>query len=244
MTWISKASAAQRAGRAGRTGPGHCYRLYSSAVFENYFEQFPKPEILRLPIEGVVLQMKSMQIDAVVNFPFPTPPDRMNLRKAQNVLKNLGALVASPTQAVDVGGTITDLGRAMSLFPLSPRYSKMLLLSRQQGCLPYMICIVAALSVGDPFVREENLGPAKVVRSDDVELEDVELVADDRRSQRRAFFASQQVCYVVLTKAHILMHTSIIQRWAKPAVTSSDFFQSSARMNMQAAARSFVTSIL
>jgi hypothetical protein len=74
VSWISKASATQRAGRAGRTGPGHCYRLYSSAVFENYFDEFSKPEILRMPIDGVVLQMKSMHIDAVVNFPFPTPP--------------------------------------------------------------------------------------------------------------------------------------------------------------------------
>jgi ATP-dependent RNA helicase DHX37/DHR1 len=50
--WISKASAAQRAGRAGRTGPGHCYRLYSSAVFERDFAQFSEPEILKYPIEG------------------------------------------------------------------------------------------------------------------------------------------------------------------------------------------------
>ncbi|KZS90456.1 P-loop containing nucleoside triphosphate hydrolase protein [Sistotremastrum niveocremeum HHB9708] len=194
ITWISKASASQRAGRAGRTGPGHCYRLYSSAVFENYFEHFPKPEILRLPIEGVVLQMKSMQIDAVVNFPFPTPPDRITLRKAQTVLTNLGALEASATTAADVGGTITDLGRAMSLFPLSPRYSKMLLLSRQQGCLPYMICVVAALSVGDPFLREENLGTSNA-GPDGLDAEEMDSAGDDkeeRRSQRRAFFASQQ----------------------------------------------------
>jgi ATP-dependent RNA helicase DHX37/DHR1 len=53
--WISKSSAAQRAGRAGRTGPGHCYRLYSSVVFERDFCQFPQPEILKYPIEGADL---------------------------------------------------------------------------------------------------------------------------------------------------------------------------------------------
>lgn len=70
--WVSKASANQRSGRAGRTGPGHCYRLYSSAVFEHDFEQFSKPEILRMPVESIVLQMKSMAIHNIINFPFPT----------------------------------------------------------------------------------------------------------------------------------------------------------------------------
>lgn len=95
--WISKASAAQRTGRAGRIGAGHCYRLYSSAVFERDFQQFSEPEILRFPIEGyleetsiadcvgIVLQMKGMHIDKVVNFPFPTPPDRESLYQAEKV---------------------------------------------------------------------------------------------------------------------------------------------------------------
>jgi ATP-dependent RNA helicase DHX37/DHR1 len=85
--WVSKASASQRAGRSGRTGPGHCYRLYSSAIYESEFPQFSEPEILRMPIEGIVLQMKSMNIDTVINFPFPTPPDRDSLRKAEKVSK-------------------------------------------------------------------------------------------------------------------------------------------------------------
>ena len=131
MSWISKASAAQRAGRAGRTGPGHCYRLYSSALFETYFDQFSQPEILRMPIEGVVLQMKSMHIDAVVNFPFPTPPDRESLQKAEKVLTHLGALAPAKGGST-LGGSITDIGRTMSLFPLSPRFSRMLVSGRQK----------------------------------------------------------------------------------------------------------------
>lgn len=63
--WISKASANQRSGRAGRTGPGHCYRLYSSAVYERDFREFADPELLRMPIEGVVLQLKSMRLQHV-----------------------------------------------------------------------------------------------------------------------------------------------------------------------------------
>jgi ATP-dependent RNA helicase DHX37/DHR1 len=100
--WISKASAAQRTGRAGRTGPGHCYRLYSSAIFERDFPQFSEPEILKYPIEGfhltffayhtgIVLQMKGMHIDKVVNFPFPTPPDRESLRQSEKVTSSCPA---------------------------------------------------------------------------------------------------------------------------------------------------------
>lgn len=65
VDWISQASASQRAGRAGRTGPGHCYRLYSSAVFSNVFEESSPPEILKVPVDGVVLLMKSMNIPKV-----------------------------------------------------------------------------------------------------------------------------------------------------------------------------------
>ncbi|KAJ6559196.1 P-loop containing nucleoside triphosphate hydrolase protein [Mycena vulgaris] len=195
VSWISKASAAQRAGRAGRTGPGHCYRLYSSALFEHHFDQFSQPEILRTPIEGVVLQMKSMHIDAVVNFPFPTPPDRATLYKAEKVLGHLGALgVASSvtkgltmTGDASIDGQITELGRLMSLFPLSPRFSRMLVSGQQQGCLPYIISIVSALSVGDPFLHDEGLAADEESGADvdGLELKEVE------RSRRKAFFATQ-----------------------------------------------------
>ncbi|KAI0283970.1 P-loop containing nucleoside triphosphate hydrolase protein [Russula aff. rugulosa BPL654] len=199
VSWISKASAAQRAGRAGRTGPGHCYRLYSSAVFENYFEEFSQPEILRVPIEGVVLQMKCMHIDAVANFPFPTPPDRQSLRQAEKTLTYLGALEAPPNTAPfgAVGGTVTDIGRTMSLFPLSPRFSKMLVSSRRHDCLPYAIAIVSAMSVGDPFLREEALG----IDDEDLSESDGEMTHISKetvrakelsKQRRRAYFVSQQ----------------------------------------------------
>ncbi|OBZ71658.1 putative ATP-dependent RNA helicase PB1A10.06c, partial [Grifola frondosa] len=198
VSWTSKASAAQRAGRAGRTGPGHCYRLYSSALYEHYFDQFSQPEILRMPIEGVVLQMKSMHIDAVVNFPFPTPPDRTSLRKAETVLIHLGAL--SPHSAVKVGalnGEITEIGKAMALFPLSPRFSRMLVSGRQHGCLPYVVTMVSALSVGDPFLREEALEGAEDSDDDSEELSHITGEAarakEIRRARRRAFFQSQQL---------------------------------------------------
>ncbi|KAI0651669.1 P-loop containing nucleoside triphosphate hydrolase protein [Trametes meyenii] len=201
VSWVSKASAAQRAGRAGRTGPGHCYRLYSSALFENHFDAFSQPEILRMPIEGVVLQMKSMHIDAVANFPFPTPPDRPSLQKAEKVLTHLGALAPAKGGA-PLGGPITDVGRTMSLFPLSPRFSRMLVSGRQHGCLPYVIAIVSALSVGDPFLREESLDLDKDESEGEGEDEDEDFshltseaarAKEQRRVRRKAFFQSQQL---------------------------------------------------
>nr|VWP00591.1 N/A [Ganoderma boninense] len=203
VSWVSKASAAQRAGRAGRTGPGHCYRLYSSALFENYFDAFSQPEILRMPIEGVVLQMKSMHIDAVVNFPFPTPPDRGSLQKAEKVLTHLGALSLAPAKlGSTLGAAITDIGKTMSLFPLSPRFSRMLVSGRQHGCLPYVITIVSALSVGDPFLREEALeqdNDCDSEEDDDVDEDLSHLTSaavrakEARRIRRKAFFESQKL---------------------------------------------------
>ncbi|KIK69520.1 hypothetical protein GYMLUDRAFT_33890 [Collybiopsis luxurians FD-317 M1] len=189
VSWISKASAAQRAGRAGRTGPGHCYRLFSSALYEHHFDPFSKPEILRMPIEGVVLQMKGMHIDAVVNFPFPTPPDRVNLQKAEKVLQHLGALTKD--------GQITELGKTMSLFPLSPRFSRMLVSGQQHKCLPYVIAIVSALSVGEPFLHEEALlaSADSDEEKDEEELEHLTSAAvrakEARRLRRKQFFSSQ-----------------------------------------------------
>jgi len=193
VTWISKASAQQRAGRAGRTGPGHVYRLYSSAVFENFFAKDAEPEILRMPIDGVVLSMKSMGIDAVVNFPFPSQPDRPKLAQAEKLLIHLGAL----NEAVDYS-RINELGRSMSLFPLAPRYAKMVVLGRQHSCLPYVIAIVSALSVGDPFLPEESLLVPDEGESDDREERRAQeegspaSASEQRRLIRKAYFTSME----------------------------------------------------
>jgi ATP-dependent RNA helicase DHX37/DHR1 len=92
ICWTSKASADQRSGRAGRTSPGHCYRLYSSAMFNDEFPQFAEPEIRRKPVEDLILQMKDLGIDRIANFPFPTPPDPVAVKAAENLLVQLGAL--------------------------------------------------------------------------------------------------------------------------------------------------------
>lgn len=179
IDWISKASANQRAGRAGRTGPGHCYRLYSSAVYEGEFAEYTDPEILRTPIEGVVLQMKSMGLHNVINFPFPTPPSRQGLAKAEKLLKNLGALSAS--------GQITPIGHRLSTYPLSPRFSKMLHIGHQHGCMPYVIALVAALAVGDLFVPQNQIDPPSSKKEDDKDDDD----DDDGEKKRKKVYTNQ-----------------------------------------------------
>ncbi|KAJ5252806.1 hypothetical protein N7489_003216 [Penicillium chrysogenum] len=179
--WISKASANQRAGRAGRTGPGHCYRMYSSAVYESEFAEYTDPEILRTPIEGVVLQMKSMGLHNVINFPFPTPPSRQG-----------------------------NAHRPPSLnIPPLPRFSKMLHIGHQHGCMPYVIALVAALAVGDLFVPENQLDPnnplpttSKKQVDDDSDSDsdsnkrkvytNADRLADDEREQRTKAYARAQ----------------------------------------------------
>lgn len=182
--WISKASAKQRAGRAGRTGPGHCWRLYSSAVYERDFPEFADPELLRMPIEGVVLQLKAMNLQHVVNFPFPTPPPRESLIKAEKLLTYLSAI--SPT------GQVTPTGSTMSIFPLSPRFARILLVGHLHDCLPYTIALVAGLSAGEVYVPESHAIPAAAEQPEGSETyrtnEDV--IAEDKRARLRQAFNS------------------------------------------------------
>ena len=152
-----------------------------------------------MPIEGIVLQMKSMHIDTVTNFPFPTPPDRASLRKAEKLLTQLGALEPVLGNPLSADGRITELGRSMALFPLSPRFAKMLVSGRQHGCLPYVIAIVSALSVGDPFIHEEVLGGQSDEGSDE-EMEGLSQVKSDEvlrkeknKVRRKAFFKVKEV---------------------------------------------------
>uniref|UniRef100_A0A3Q2QW43 RNA helicase n=1 Tax=Fundulus heteroclitus TaxID=8078 RepID=A0A3Q2QW43_FUNHE len=184
VTWTSQASANQRAGRAGRTEAGHCYRLYSSAVFGD-FSQFSEAEITRRPVEDLVLQMKDLNIEKVVNFPFPTPPSAEALVAAEELLVSLGALEEPPRsgrmtdlQRAKLSCPITPLGRAMAAFPVAPRYAKMLALGKQQDCLPYIIAVVSAMTVRELF--EDFDRPA---RSDD---------ESSKLNQRRARLAQMR----------------------------------------------------
>lgn len=144
VTWTSQASAEQRAGRAGRTGPGHCYRLYSSALFANEFEKYSTAEIQRMPIESTVLQMKSMNIDNVTHFPFPSAPSQDQLLAAETLLVRLSALDGESKR-------ITEIGQMMALLPMAPRQSRMVVAALSSDHLIYVILMAAIFTVGDPF---------------------------------------------------------------------------------------------
>ncbi|GJC81927.1 putative ATP-dependent RNA helicase PB1A10.06c [Colletotrichum liriopes] len=188
--WISKASASQRAGRAGRTGPGHCYRLYSSAVYERDLPEFTDPEILRMPVDGVVLQLKAMNLSNVVNFPFPTPPNRMGLHQAEKLLTYLSAIAPE--------GQITKIGSTMSIFPLSPRFARILLVGHQHDCLPYTIMMVAALSAAEIFVPEHQAIPSLAARDESEFRSNADVIAEDRQANIRRLFnaAHKNFCYL------------------------------------------------
>ncbi|PMB68805.1 putative ATP-dependent RNA helicase DHR1 [Beauveria bassiana] len=188
--WISKASANQRAGRAGRTGPGHCYRLYSSAVFERDFQEFADPELLRMPIEGVVLQLKSMNLQNVVNFPFPTPPERHSLATAEKLLEYLSAISSS--------GQITQIGQTMSVFPLSPRFARILLVGHLHDCLPYTIALVAGLSAAEVFLPEAQAVPALAAQEDGAIRTNADIVAETKQVNARRMFneVHRNFCYL------------------------------------------------
>ena len=94
VQWISQASAEQRAGRAGRTAPGHCYRLYSSALFSKLSE-YSKPEILKTPLDQTMLQLKSIGVEDLVRFPYVTKPATASIHASIKQLTILGGFKIS-----------------------------------------------------------------------------------------------------------------------------------------------------
>lgn len=118
IEWTSQASAEQRSGRAGRVGPGHCYRLYSTAVFTNLMAKHGDPEVLRTPLDSVVLLMKHIGVKNVGGFPFPSPPRETDLKTALQHLSVIGALDAARNY------TITSLGRSLVAYPVPPRFAR------------------------------------------------------------------------------------------------------------------------
>ncbi|KAI8097637.1 P-loop containing nucleoside triphosphate hydrolase protein [Halteromyces radiatus] len=142
---ISKASAQQRAGRAGRTRPGKSFRLYTESAFNKELIEQTYPEILRSNLGSVVLQLKKLGIDDLVHFDFMDPPAPETLMRALELLNYLGAL--------DDDGELTPLGDVMAAFPLDPQLCKMLIESPKYRCSNEILSIAALLSVPQIFVR-------------------------------------------------------------------------------------------
>src|SRR5947207_3227924 len=140
---ISQSSAEQRAGRAGRTAPGRCFRLWSKSEHaERPLQELP--EIQRLDLSEVLLTLKAAGVEDLRNFRWLEPPPEKALDHAEHLLMDLGALKQS---------SITDLGRRMLAFPVHPRYARMLLAAQEHGCV-YHASLIAALTQGrDLLVR-------------------------------------------------------------------------------------------
>uniref|UniRef100_A0A8C7V1D0 RNA helicase n=1 Tax=Oncorhynchus mykiss TaxID=8022 RepID=A0A8C7V1D0_ONCMY len=128
---ISQANANQRAGRAGRTGPGQCYRLYTQSAFKNEMLTTTIPEIQRTNLANVVLLLKSLGVQDLLLFHFMDPPPEDNMLNSMYQLWILGAL--------DNTGSLTPTGRLMVEFPLDPALSKMLIVSCDMGCKKFTL---------------------------------------------------------------------------------------------------------
>lgn len=159
ITPISKASANQRAGRSGRTGPGKCFRLYTAYNYYNDLDDNTVPEVQRTNLANVVLTLKSLGIHDLLNFDFMDPPPAEALLKALELLFALGAL--------NKLGELTKVGRRMAEFPLDPMLSKMIVASDKYKCSDEIISIAAMLSVGNSiFYRPKD----KQVHADNARL--------------------------------------------------------------------------
>lgn len=175
---ISRASADQRAGRAGRTAPGMCLRLWMRKDHEQRAES-ELPEVKRLDLAEVVLSLKAAGVGDLGKFRWLEPPEPAALDRAVTLLTDLGAL--------DGGGGLTDTGRRMLAFPVHPRYARLLLEAQKLGCVK-AACLLAALTQG------RGLLPRSTSR--DVDRRRDELLRDGARSdvlvQLRAFSAARR----------------------------------------------------
>ncbi|WCJ40101.1 DExH-box ATP-dependent RNA helicase DExH3 [Euphorbia peplus] len=144
-SWISKAAARQRRGRAGRVQPGECYHLYPRYVYDS-FSDYQLPELLRTPLQSLCLQIKSLQLGSILGFLSRAlqPPESLSVQNAVEYLKVIGAL--------DENETLTVLGRHLSVLPVEPKLGKMLILGAIFNCLDPVMTVVAGLSVRDPFM--------------------------------------------------------------------------------------------
>ncbi|XP_010375703.1 probable ATP-dependent RNA helicase DHX34 isoform X2 [Rhinopithecus roxellana] len=148
--WISQASAEQRKGRAGRTGPGVCFRLYAESDYDA-FAPYPVPEIRRVALDSLVLQMKSMSVGDPRTFPFIEPPPPASLETAILYLRDQGAL--------DSSEALTPIGSLLAQLPVDVVIGKMLILGSMFSLVEPVLTIAAALSVQSPFTRSAQSSP-------------------------------------------------------------------------------------
>jgi pre-mRNA-splicing factor ATP-dependent RNA helicase DHX16 len=137
VTPCSRASAGQRAGRAGRVGPGKCFRLYTKQAYLNELDDNTTPEIQRTNLSSVILMLKSLGINDLIDFDFMDPPPTDTIVRAVEQLYALGAL--------NNAGELTKIGRQMAEFPTDPMLAKAILAAEKYGCVSEVLSIIAML---------------------------------------------------------------------------------------------------
>ena len=147
---ISQASANQRAGRCGRVAEGICIRLYSHDDYRARPE-FTEPEIMRTNLSSVILQMTTLNLGDIEDFPFVEAPEDKMIRDGKSSLHEVNAL--------DKQGKLTEIGRQLAKFPTDPKLGRMLLAAEKQHCLTEVAIIVSALSVQDPREKPADKMP-------------------------------------------------------------------------------------
>ena len=184
---ISQAAANQRAGRAGRTGPGKAYRLYTENAFRNEMHASSIPEIQRTNLATTVLSLKAMGINDLISFDFMDPPPLQTLLAALEELFTLGAL--------DDEGLLSRMGRKMAMFPLEPQMSKALLQAVELGCADEVVTIISMLSVQNVFYRPKD--------------------KESQADQKRAQFAQPEGDHLVLLAVYqAWKHNRFSMPWA------------------------------
>ncbi|KAM2888067.1 hypothetical protein FF1_011851 [Malus domestica] len=163
---ISKVQANQRAGRAGRTRPGKCYRLYPSTVYEDEFLDATIPEIQRSSLAGSVLYLKSLDLPDIdiLKFDFLDSPSSESL---QDALKQLYLI-----DAIDENGLITRVGKTMAELPLEPSLSKTLMEANEYGCLSQALTVAAMLSAETTLLPGRSKSTEKKRKHDYLDLPD------------------------------------------------------------------------
>ncbi|XP_043574076.1 probable ATP-dependent RNA helicase DHX40 isoform X4 [Chiloscyllium plagiosum] len=162
---ISKSEAVQRAGRAGRTSAGKCYRIYSKLFWETCMPDHMVPEIQRTSLSFVILTLKCLGVNNVVGFPYLDSPEERHILEA---LKNL-----YQNDAIDRTGCVTKLGRLMVEFPLRPSLTRALIKAAAIGCEYLLLPVAAMLSVESVFIR-----PGKPEKQQEAELRHRELALE------------------------------------------------------------------
>jgi ATP-dependent helicase HrpB len=194
LTPISKASADQRAGRAGRTGPGVCIRLWSEASHRGRPEQ-TEPEIRRVDLAGALLQLLCLGETDIMRFPWLEPPREATVTLSLSTLRRLGAIA-------ELG--VTDLGRAMARLPVHPRLARLLIEGKRVGQAERVALAAALLSERDPFTRTLELSSSAKARTptrSDI-LDRVEALEEFEKSGRSTFAIGS----LSRSAAHFILH--------------------------------------